>query len=147
MAVAAADDAPVLLYDAGCALCSATVQIILRHDRRGSLRFAALESRFGGGVLVQHPELRGVDSAVWVDLAQGQVFARSDATLRVAAYLGGWWRVAAVFRMVPRRIRDWGYDLVARHRHLLMGRAPHCVVAPAGMQHRFLNEEYAAPDA
>jgi predicted DCC family thiol-disulfide oxidoreductase YuxK len=138
---AGAGETPVLLYDAACALCSSIVQTILRHDRRGSLRFAALQSPFAEGILAQHPDLRGIDSVVWVDPAEGQAFTRSTAGLRVAAYLGGRWRLALVFLIVPRRIRDWGYDLIALHRHLLMGSAPHCLVPPPGMQHRFLDAE------
>jgi predicted DCC family thiol-disulfide oxidoreductase YuxK len=132
---------PVLLYDGACALCSSTVQLILRHDRRGSLRFAALRSPFAERVLARHPELRGVDSVAWVDPAKGEVFTKSAAGLRVAAYLGGRWRLALLFWIVPRPLRDSGYDLIARHRHLVMGRAADCLVPPPDMQHRFLDAQ------
>lgn len=132
-------DAPILLYDGSCGFCSATVQLVLRHDRRGTLRFAALQSPFGERILAQHPELRGVDSVVWVDLVKGQVLARSAAALRVAAYLGGIWRLALVLWIVPRPIRDGGYDLFARHRHLLTGRAALCMVPSPDVRHRFLD--------
>jgi len=133
--------APVLLYDGACGLCSSTVRFVLHHDRRGSLRFAALQSPFAERVFAQHPELRGTDSVVWVDRARGEVLTRSAAALRVAAYLGGRWRVALVFWLVPRQIRNWAYDLVARHRHLLMGRAPQRLAPPSDVRHRFLDLE------
>jgi predicted DCC family thiol-disulfide oxidoreductase YuxK len=138
---ASTGETPVLLYDGACGLCGRTVQAVLRYDRRGSLRFAALESRFAAAVLAQHPELRGIDSVVWVDRANRQVFTKSAAGLRVAAYLGGCWRLALVLRIVPRGVRDWGYDLIARHRHLLVGAARHCLAPPQGMEHRFLDRE------
>ena len=37
------DAAPVLLYDGVCGFCNKTVQMILDNDRRGTLRFAALQ--------------------------------------------------------------------------------------------------------
>jgi predicted DCC family thiol-disulfide oxidoreductase YuxK len=132
-------DAPVLLYDGSCGFCSATVQLVLGHDRRGTLRFAALQSPFSERVLAQHPELRGVDSVVWVDLVKGQVLTRSAAGLRVAAYLGGMWRLALILWIVPRPIRDWGYDLFARHRHLVTRRAALCMVPSPDVRHRFLD--------
>jgi predicted DCC family thiol-disulfide oxidoreductase YuxK len=132
-------EAPVLLYDGSCGFCNATVQLVLRHDRRGTLRFAAIQSPFGERALARHPELRGVDSVVWVDPVKGQVLTRSGAGLRVAAYLGGLWRLALLLWIVPRPIRDWGYDLVARHRHLLIGRAAHCLVPSPDVRHRFLD--------
>jgi predicted DCC family thiol-disulfide oxidoreductase YuxK len=131
--------APVLLYDGACGLCSSTVRFVLRHDHDGSLRFATLQSPSAERVFAQHPELRGSDTVVWVDHARGQVLTRSAAVLRVAAYLKGVWRVALVFYLVPRRIRDWAYDLVARHRHLLMEGAGRCWVPPSNVQDRFLD--------
>ena len=38
---------PVLLYDGTCGFCAESVQLVLRHDRRGALQFAALDSSFG----------------------------------------------------------------------------------------------------
>lgn len=141
-----AGEAPVLLYDGSCGFCSTAVQFVLRHDHLGTLRFAALQSPFGERALAQHSELRGVDSAVWVDLARGQVLTRSAAGLRVARYLGGLWRLALLLWVVPRPIRDWVYDLIARHRHLLAGEATHCLVPAPDVRHRFLNAEYAGDE-
>jgi len=134
-------EAPILLYDGSCGFCSTTVQLVLRHDRLGTLLFAAIQSPFSQRVLAQHPELRGVDSVVWVDPVKDQVLTRSAAGLRVAAYLGGMWRLALILWVVPRPIRDWGYDLVARHRHLLIGRAAQCMVPSPDVRHRFLDAE------
>lgn len=135
---------PVLLYDGTCGFCSTTVQLILRHDRQGTLRFAALQSRFGSAVLGRHPELHHVDSIVWLEPARGaraeQVTVRSGAALRVAGYLGGWWRLALVARLLPRSVRDRGYDFIARHRHQLPGGrlAEQCVIPPPDARRRFI---------
>ena len=134
-----AGEGPVLLYDGSCGFCSATVQFVLRHDRLGALRFAALQSPFGERAVAEHPELRGVDSAVWVDLTRGRVLTRSAAGLRVARYLGGVWRLALLLWVVPQPIRDWFYDLIARQRHLLVGGATDCLVPGPDVRHRFLN--------
>ena len=60
-------DGPVLLYDGLCGFCDGTVQFILKHDRRGLLRFATLQGDFARGVIDRHPELGGIDSLVLVD--------------------------------------------------------------------------------
>jgi predicted DCC family thiol-disulfide oxidoreductase YuxK len=133
-----AAEGPVLLYDGTCSFCSAAVQFVLRHDRGGKLRFAPLQGVYGHRVLAGHPELRGIDSAMWVDAGETRVLARSAMGLRVARYLGGWWRLALVFWIVPRAVRDWVYDRIARHRHLLVGKASHCIVPTPGVRHRFL---------
>ena len=49
-------DSPVLLYDGLCGFCDGTVQFILRHDRKKTLRFATLQGDYARGVIDRHPE-------------------------------------------------------------------------------------------
>ena len=134
-------EAPVLLYDGVCGFCNKTVQMILDHDRRGSLRFAALQSDYAQRIVARHPELRGVDSVVFVEAAPGgeRVYARSDAALKVASYLGGFWKVFLAARIVPRRLRDYLYDLFARNRYKFFGRYDQCMLPPPEVRSRFLD--------
>ena len=136
-------DPPVLLYDGTCGFCAESVQLVLRHDRRRTLRFAALQGAFGTGVRARHPEVSRADSVVWVEPADGanpeRVLLRSDAALRVAAYLGGWFHLARVAAILPRPVRDAAYDLVARHRHQLSRDGPHCLVPAPEVRERFLD--------
>jgi len=125
----------VLLYDGTCGFCSGTVRFILDHEREHTLRFASLDSRYAMTVFAAHPELAGVDSLVWVD--GGTALVRSSGALRVGTYLGGPWRMAAALRVVPVALRDWVYDLVARHRHRMAGSA--CFVPSAEERRRFLD--------
>jgi predicted DCC family thiol-disulfide oxidoreductase YuxK len=134
---------PVLLYDGTCGFCAESVQLVLRHDRRRTLRFAALQGAFAAGVRARHPELARADTMVWVDPADEagpeRVLLRSDAALRVARYLGGWFHLARVAAILPRRIRDAVYDLVARHRHQLLSDGPSCLVPGPEVRERFLD--------
>jgi predicted DCC family thiol-disulfide oxidoreductase YuxK len=133
---------PVLLYDGTCGFCAESVQLVLRHDRRGTLKFAALDSALGLAVRERHPELAQVDSMVWYEPARGgeaeRLFTRASAALQIARYLGGPWRLAAVAGIIPRRLRDALYDLVARHRHRLTGGGPQCLVPTPDQRARFL---------
>jgi predicted DCC family thiol-disulfide oxidoreductase YuxK len=112
------------------------VRFVLRHDRTRTLRFAPLQSAAGREVSAMHPELRGLDSMVWLE-PTGAVLTRSAAAARVAGYLGGAWRLAgAALRLLPRVLRDRAYDAVAHHRHL--AGTPRCLVPPPAERGRFL---------
>ena len=131
----------LLLYDGDCGVCAASVQLVLRHDRRRTLRFASLQGATGTALRARHPALAAVDSVLWVEPAPDgrgeRVLVRSAAALRVARYLGGWWRVlGALGWLVPRPVRDAAYDLIARHRMRL--RAPACLLPDAGERARFV---------
>jgi len=132
---------PVLLYDGTCGFCAESVQLVLRHDRRGVARFAPVQGTFGAEIVARHPELRLVDSMVWVEPAgEGEserVFVRSAAALRVARYLGGIWRVLLLGRVLPAPIRDGLYAFVARHRHQITGTRD-CLVVPPELGSRLL---------
>ncbi|MGE0354913.1 MAG: thiol-disulfide oxidoreductase DCC family protein [Gemmatimonadales bacterium] len=132
---------PLLLYDGLCALCNGTVRFILARERRRDLRFAPLRGPHAREVLARHPAAAGADSVLWVERVAGQerVLTRSDAALRIAAYLGGPWRMLLVFRVVPRFLRDAVYDLIARYRYRVFGRYPECPVPEASVRARFLD--------
>jgi predicted DCC family thiol-disulfide oxidoreductase YuxK len=133
--------APVLLYDGVCGFCNKSVQLILDRDRRGEMRFAALQSDYGAAIVARHPELRGVDSVVFVEREGGgeRVYTRSDAALKVASYLGGFWKVLLAAKVVPRRVRDYFYDLFARNRYRLFGKYDSCMLPPPEVRSRFLD--------
>ncbi|MGB3332524.1 MAG: DCC1-like thiol-disulfide oxidoreductase family protein [Mycobacterium sp.] len=134
--------APVLLYDGVCGICNRSVQSILRFDRRGTLRFAALESDFARAIIERHPELRDVDSMVFVEnpgRTDEHVDVRSAAALRVLSYLGGPFRLLLAARIIPAGLRDWLYDRFAAVRYRLGGRHDTCPIPGPGVRARFLD--------
>lgn len=135
-------DAPILLYDGICGFCNGAVQTILRLDKGGSLRFAALDSDFGRNVIARHQALAGVDSVVFVDNPDSpdeRVTVRSAAALRVAKYLGGWWRPLLVAGVIPAPIRDRLYDGFARVRYRIFGTHDTCPIPAPQVRARFLD--------
>jgi predicted DCC family thiol-disulfide oxidoreductase YuxK len=134
---------PLLLYDGSCGMCAASVQFILRHERRHTLQFAPLQSEAAAAIRARHPELEGVDSMVWVEpdgAGRGERIAvRSAAVIDAAKYVGGAWRLAAIGRLLPARLRDAMYDLIARHRHRFRRTPEQCFLPPPSVRSRFID--------
>lgn len=112
---------PALFFDDACVMCSRSAWFIDRRDRRRTLRFVALASEEGRALVAAHPALRQVDSLIWLDgdptHRTTRASAHSDAVFAVGRYLGGGWSaLATVGRLVPRRVRDAVYRLIAKHR-------------------------------
>lgn len=132
---------PVLLYDGVCGFCNGVVQVILRHEFCHTLLFAPLQGSFAAGVRARHPEVGDVVTVVWVE-GEGpaeRVLVRSKAVLRLASYLGGFWKLLWVFWIVPRVMRDSFYDWFARHRYRWFGKLATCPVPTRELQSRFLD--------
>lgn len=136
---------PVLLYDGVCGLCNRFVQFVLKRDREDRFRFAALQSDIAKAILARH----GVNAAdldtVYLVRALQQpeesLVDRSDAALAVASLLGGFWGfVSTLLRIVPRPLRDWGYNLVAGSRYRIFGKYDVCPLPDPRDRHKFLGQ-------
>ena len=129
----------VILYDGECSFCSAVVQFVLKRDSRELFHFASIQSEAGRGLLreygVDEPEL----DTMYL-LEDEQLHERSTAALRVARRLPFYSLPAGLALCLPRIIRDWCYDLTARHRHRLLQEG-NCLVPTEKQKMRFLDRE------
>lgn len=127
----------ILLYDGLCGLCNGTVQFVLARDPGGPMRFATLQGEIGQAAIKAIPELATVDSVVL--LHRDGAWVRSTAALELARYLGGGWTLALVGYLVPRPLRDWAYDAIARRRYRWFGRYDACPIPSPETRARFLD--------
>jgi predicted DCC family thiol-disulfide oxidoreductase YuxK len=126
----------VVLYDGLCVLCSATVRFTLRHERAETIRFVAIQSAAGQALARAH----GIDvdnPESFLLIEQGHVFAKADGVIALARHLKGPARLIALGRLVPRPLRDWLYDRVARNRYRIFGRQSTCLMPDPARRHRF----------
>lgn len=133
---------PILLYDGTCGFCARSVQFVLRHEARDTLRFARLEGALGGALRERHPELATVDSLIWYEPATPaspeRLLWQSRGVLRVARYLGGVWGIlGSLGRIVPSKLLDAAYAWIARHRKQLAADA--CLVPTPAQRRRFID--------
>jgi predicted DCC family thiol-disulfide oxidoreductase YuxK len=67
------------------------------------------------------------------------VWTRSAAALRIARGLSFPWPLAYVFVVIPRPLRNWIYNLVARHRYRWFGKRDVCMVPTRELRARFID--------
>jgi predicted DCC family thiol-disulfide oxidoreductase YuxK len=133
---------PIVLYDGVCGLCNRAVQFLLKRDRHDRFRFASLQSDFAANLLARHginrTNLDTVYAVVNHDEANEKLLAKSDAFLLFAKVLGGVWSVGGLGKVIPRRIRNWLYDLVAANRYRVFGKSESCMLPDPAYKHKFL---------
>ena len=126
----------IVYYDGLCGLCDRFVQFVLRRDRVARYRFAPLQ---GSTARERVPATLDPRSSQTVILEEeGRFRVRSDAALAILSGLGGAWRLAGLLRVIPRPVRDAGYDVVARNRNRWFGRRAECRVPQPDQRDRFL---------
>jgi predicted DCC family thiol-disulfide oxidoreductase YuxK len=128
---------PVVFYDGSCGLCHGFVQFMVRHDREGTVWFAALQ---GDTAAREIPAYLGTDltSVIYRD-EDGAVYSHSTAALRAIARLGGPWRLATLLLAVPHGPRDVIYRYVARRRYGWFGTVDSCVLPSPTVRQRLLS--------
>jgi predicted DCC family thiol-disulfide oxidoreductase YuxK len=127
----------VLLFDGVCTLCNGFVQFVIQRDPAGRFQFATLQSDAARRLLQAAPQPLP-DTLVLVE--NGRMFLRSTAALRVARGLKFPWPLAFALVVVPRPLRDWLYDIVARNRYRWFGRRDVCMVPTPELRARFLSD-------
>ena len=127
----------VVLFDGECKLCNGWVRFIMRHDRQWRLKLAAVQSPEGQALLAW----AGLPLDQFDTLAvirDRQYWVRSDAVFEIIAQLPGAWRPLLLLRGIPRGLRDWIYDKIARNRYRLFGRYDTCLLPDPDHEQRFL---------
>ena len=119
------------------------MQFLLKRDRRDSFRYASLQSEFAGSLLRRHnfdpADLDTVYVVTDYDLPTEKLLARSDAIVYTCGQLDGLWRLGSVGRVLPRGLRDFVYQLVARNRYRVFGKYESCMLPEPKHRAKFLD--------
>ena len=107
----------LILFDGDCSYCNGWVNWIRKRDASQKFRFAPLASVEGQALINQFEIPPEIDSIVLV--VDQQAFIRSDAAWRILQALPGSRLLGSMLRVVPKPMRNWAYDVVAKNRHRL----------------------------
>lgn len=127
----------VILFDGVCNLCNSSVNFVIERDKKDKFRFAALQSEEGKQMLLEQGEdSEYLDSIVLVK--NGKVYSKSTAALHIAKNLSGLWPVLSVFLIIPKFIRDFFYDIIAKNRYKWFGKKNECRIPTPELAAKFL---------
>ena len=129
--------ASLVLFDGVCNLCNGFVQFVIAHDPHGRFHFGALQSAAGQRTLALHDVAQPLPESV-VLVEDGRLFTRSTAAIRIARRLTFPWRLAGLLLVIPRPLRDWIYDFVARRRYRWFGERDRCMIPTPEIRSRFI---------
>jgi predicted DCC family thiol-disulfide oxidoreductase YuxK len=131
------DDRPIIVFDGYCALCTGWARFVLRHDHARLFRLLRAQSPLGYALYV-HYGLDPEDYETNILIADGRAYFKSEGTIRMVEALGWPWKLAGLFRIFPRPIRDWMYEFIARNRLRFFGRHATCYVPDRSVEDRFI---------
>jgi predicted DCC family thiol-disulfide oxidoreductase YuxK len=128
---------PIILFDGVCNFCNRSINIILDHDQDAHFQFAPSQSTAGKDILQQFGlEQNGKSSVILID--NEKVYTKTDAVIQIATHLKGWPKLFRLIKFIPKPIRDFAYDLIAKNRYALFGKRETCTIPDESNRHRFL---------
>jgi Uncharacterized protein conserved in bacteria len=117
---------PVIFFDGICNLCCGAVQFIIKHDKKKTFRFAALQSHFARQLLQGIEENRARRSDSIILLYREKLYQQSTAVFMIAKHLNGLYPLLYCLLIVPAFIRNNGYSFIAKHRYRWFGKRNEC---------------------
>jgi len=127
----------IILFDGVCNLCNSSVNFIIDNDKRNIFKFASLQSETGSELMKKHNlTSKDIDSVILIDA--DRAYIKSDAALRIAAELGGIYKLISYLRFIPKFIRDFFYDIIAKNRYRWFGKKDSCRIPTPELKSKFL---------
>ncbi|MER2997116.1 thiol-disulfide oxidoreductase DCC family protein [Pontibacter populi] len=131
-------DKAIVFYDGSCGFCQASVQFVLKYNRKQDLYFAMLQSNVLEQVAPREQIPTPLPDAM-LFYEQGKLYAASDAALRIARHLNFPLALFSYFRLIPVSFRNKIYSFIARHRYKIAGRQDACILPEPQQRARFID--------
>ena len=126
----------IVFFDGVCNLCQGSVRYLIKHDKKGVLKFASLQGNYAKD-FVNEAEIQSMQSIMFFD--GKMLYKKSTAVLKLSRLLGGWHQLLLLGYILPRFVRDWLYNIVAKNRYRWFGRKDQCMLPSKGFENRFLD--------
>ena len=131
-------DKKIILFDGVCNLCDASVQYIIKHDKKDVFRFVSLQSELGEKIINYIGVDRSKTDSIVVYDPRIAYYTKAEATLIIAKELGGWISLLSIFSILPTFIQNFGYDIVAKNRYKWYGKKESCMLPTPEISSKFL---------
>ena len=118
----------IILFDGYCNLCSFWAQFIIKHDKKHIFKFIPLQLDQAKELLNDfsiQTELQP-DSIVYLENAR--LYYKSTALLKIIKQLGGFWSILYLCIVLPKFLRNWIYDIIAKYRYSWFGKRNNCYI-------------------
>lgn len=131
------EDFPVVLFDSYCLICEGFIQFLLRTDRQGILKYAALDSEKSKAEIrkrsIPIPQAGSV-----ILLEEENYFLESEAILHILKLTDRHRSLRKLARLFPRFFRDGIYRFIARNRYRVFKSKKSCPLPDPELRSRFV---------
>jgi len=129
-----------IIFDGICNLCNESVQFLIMLDKKDMFRFIPLQSEKAKQIISCFEENNKISDTI-ILIQDNKLFVKSDAVLYIAKLLGYPWKFFYFLKFVPKFIRDWIYELIAKNRYQWFGKKSACMIPTNDIKSKFLDDK------
>ncbi|MBO9675030.1 MAG: DUF393 domain-containing protein [Sphingobacteriaceae bacterium] len=127
---------PVIFFDGVCNLCNSSVQFVIAHEKKDQFKFTPLQGDYAREMLPKfNVDTEKLNTILLLE--DGKLYTKSSAALRIARKLDGLIPLLYAFLIVPKFIRDWFYDMIAKNRYKWWGKQESCWLPTPELKSKF----------
>ncbi len=127
----------IILFDGVCNLCNASINFIIKRDKKRIFRYTPLQSNEGKKLLDKYSLISNELNTV-ILIEENTVYTKSTAFIEITKSLSGAWKIARILKIIPKNIRDFLYDIIAGKRYKWFGKRNECIIPNENYKDLFL---------
>jgi predicted DCC family thiol-disulfide oxidoreductase YuxK len=125
----------IIIFDGVCNFCNGYINFVIDHDKSDQFRFAHVQSEVAQK-LFSDLKIENIDSIILIK--NGQYYFKSDAIFEMLPHLNSSIKKLYFLKFIPKFLRNYAYDFIAKHRYLLMGKLNECRLPTPTLKAKFL---------
>ncbi|MFI5237005.1 MAG: thiol-disulfide oxidoreductase DCC family protein [Ignavibacteriales bacterium] len=131
-------DKQIILFDGVCNFCNYWVNFILDRDKKDLYGFSALQSEYGQKIL-EKIGMSSTDFQTFILVKDEKFYTKSSAALMIVKNLSGPIKIIYPFIFLPKFLRDFFYDLIAKNRYRMFGKRNVCRIPTEEEKAKFID--------
>ena len=127
----------IIIFDGVCNFCNSAVNFIIKRDHKNVFVFSPMQSQSAQSLIKKHG-ITDVNFDTFILIKNDVCYFRTNAALEITKDLSGYWYLFNFFRIIPSSIRDYIYNLFAKNRYSIFGKADSCMIPTPETKNKFL---------
>lgn len=129
----------IVFFDGKCNLCSNSINFILSNEIDSSLFFSSLQSKFANRFLKSYG-IKNKNHSSIIFFTKNKLYTKSNAVFKILTFLKFYFRSLLIFKIFPRFLTNYFYDLISKNRYKWFGKKTICYMPRKDISSRFLED-------
>ena len=126
----------IIIFDGECLFCNKSINFIIKRDKKEKFIFTTFQSEYAD-VLFQKYKIFNKTPDTVIVIKNDICYIKSDAVFEILKELSFSWSLCRIFKILPKKARDYIYDKISQNRYRFYGKKDICMTPTTQLRKRF----------